>query len=92
MKQLSAIVLILLAWLQYTLWFGQSGHFAQLRMRNELDRHHERAEVLERGNRLLTAEVLAMKQDPAALEARARRDLGMVKNGEVFYLIPDVGD
>ena len=67
MKKLSAIVLILLAWLQYTLWFGQSGHFAQLRMRNELERHHERAESLEQGNLLLTAEVLAMKQDPGRI-------------------------
>ena len=92
MKMLTGIAMVLLVWLQYTLWFGQSGHFAQLRMRSELDRHHQRADDLQQGNRLLTAEVLAMKQDPSALEARARRDLGMVKNGEVFYLIPHVSD
>jgi len=89
MKQLVAVALVIFLWLQYTLWFGQSGHFAQLRLAGELDQHKERVAVLQQRNRILTAEVMALKADAGALEARARRDLGMVKEGEVFFFISD---
>ncbi len=88
MKWLVATALLILLWLQYGLWFGQSGHFAQERMRAQLHQQEQRVEVLKQRNRILTAEVLALKQDRSVLEARARRDLGMVKRGEVFYLVP----
>jgi len=88
MKWLVAAALLILLWLQYGLWFGQSGHFAQERMRTQLHQQQQRVEVLKQRNRILTAEVVALKQDRSVLEARARRDLGMVKRGEVFYLVP----
>jgi cell division protein FtsB len=40
----------------------------------------------------MTAEVLALKRDSAAFESRARSELGMVREGEVFYLIPEVDE
>ena len=40
----------------------------------------------------MTAEVMALKNDSAAFEARARSELGMVREGEVFYLIPEAQD
>ena len=89
MKWLAIVAALVLLWLQYGLWFGQSGHFAQERMRAQLHQQQQRVAVLEQRNRILTAEVLALKQDRSALEARARRDLGMVKRGEVFYLVPE---
>jgi len=89
MKYLVALSIGILLWLQYGLWFGQSGHFAQERMRGQLDQQQNRVAVLTQRNRILTAEVVALKSDHSVLEARARRDLGMVKAGEVFYLIPD---
>ncbi len=90
MKALLAAAVVILLALQYTIWFGQSGHFAQLRMRADLQHHEERAAVLNQRNRILAAEVIALKDDRSVLEARARRDLGMIKRGEVFYLIPAV--
>ena len=89
MKALVAVSLILLVCLQYSLWFGQSGHFAQARMRDQLEQQQLRVDLLRQRNRILAAEVLALKKDSSVLEARARRDLGMVNRGEVFYLIPD---
>lgn len=90
MKVLVASALIVLLWLQYGLWFGQSGHFTRERMHKQLTQQQQRVEVLQQRNQILLAEVVAMKGDQSVLEARARRDLGMVKTGEVFYLIPDV--
>jgi cell division protein FtsB len=90
MKKLVAISLLILFWLQYGLWFGQSGHFAQQRMSAQLLQSEQRVAVLRQRNSILTGEVVALKSDRSVFEARARRDLGMVKHGEVFYLIPNV--
>lgn len=92
MKILVAVAVIICLWLQYSLWFGQSGHFAQARLQSQVDSQRERVAVLKQRNRILTAEVMALKREDSVLEmveARARRDLGMVKQGEVFYLIED---
>ncbi|XOV82050.1 MAG: septum formation initiator family protein [bacterium] len=90
MKALVGVAVIVLLYLQYVLWFGQSGHFARQAMQERLAQQQQRVEVLQQRNQILLAEVVAMKGDQSVLEARARRDLGMVKSGEVFYLIPDV--
>jgi cell division protein FtsB len=90
MKKLVALSAVILLWLQYGLWFGQSGYFPQERMQAQLHQQQQRVAVLRHRNRILTGEVVALKGDRNVLEARARRDLGMVKTGEVFYLIPHV--
>ena len=90
MRVILIICVLILAWLQYGLWFGQSGHFAIARMQFQLDQQQQRVALLRQRNQILTAEVVALKGDRSVLEARARQDLGMVKDGEVFYLIPDV--
>ncbi|NOX51064.1 MAG: cell division protein FtsB [Gammaproteobacteria bacterium] len=89
MKKLFALSVVLLLWLQYTLWFGQSGYFARERLDTQLSQQQGRLGVLKYRNQILTAQVLALKANPKMLEAQARRDLGMVKRGEVFYLVPD---
>lgn len=88
MKKLLIVGGLILAWLQYTLWFGPSGHFAQARLAAQLTAQQAHVDALTERNALLLAEVLALKEDDANLEARARNDLGMVKKGEVFYLVP----
>ncbi len=88
MKAVVAVALALLVLLQYTLWFGQSGYFAQARLTGQLSEQQERLTLLRERNEVLTAEVLALKADDSAVEARARRDLGMIRDGEIFYLVP----
>jgi cell division protein FtsB len=85
------ILLVLLVALQGKAWFSDVGYFAAERLRVEVDEQKRRGELLARRNEVLTAEVLALKRGIQALEARARNDLGMIKRGETFYLIPDDG-
>lgn len=89
MKLLLGICAVIVLWLQYSIWFGPSGYFAQQRLQQQLDQQLSKVVVLNQRNRILTAEVRALKEDNSVLEARARRDLGLVKSGEVFYLIPE---
>ena len=89
MRILSAVLLIILAGLQYQIWFGQSGAMAQQRLAAQVAKQKVRMEQLEQRNRKMIAEVLALQSGKAAFESRARSELGLVKKGEVFYLIPD---
>ena len=92
MKILSAGLLILLAGLQYQIWFGQSGAMAQQRLAGQVAEQKARMEQLQQRNRKMIAEVVALQSGNAAFEARARSELGLVKKGEVFYLIPDAAN
>ena len=89
MKTLAAVLFILLLALQYRAWFGDSGHFAAAVLKEQLQVQEQRAQQRERRNRRLRGEVLALTQGDAAVEARARTDLGMIKEGEVFYIVTD---
>jgi cell division protein FtsB len=44
-------------------------------------------EKLRQRNRALQAEVLDLKKGLDAVEERARSELGMIKEGEVFYQV-----
>jgi len=93
MRVLLVILLVLVALLQHKVWFSDVGHVAAERLRAQLAEEAERAAAIEERNRRLTAEVMALKRGAedgyAAVEARARADLGMIGQGETFYLVPD---
>jgi cell division protein FtsB len=91
MRALMVALLVVVAMLQYKVWFSDVGHVAAERLQAQLDEQNHRADELAERNRRLMAEVLALKikDDYAAVESRARRDLGMIRQGETFYLVPD---
>lgn len=89
MKTLVVALFVLLLALQYRAWFGDSGYFAAAAVKEQLQVQQRRAEQRQRRNRQLRGEVLALTQGNAAVEARARTDLGMIKEGEVFYIVSD---
>ncbi len=79
----------LLAWLQYTMWFGTGGSHEVAALRAQVG--HQRIEnlKLQQRNEALAAEVDDLKSGGAAVEERARSELGMVKPGETFYRVVD---
>lgn len=93
MRALLVILVILVALLQHKVWFSDVGHVAAEGLRAQLAEETQRAEKLADRNRRLTAEVLVLKRGAedgyAAVEARARGDLGMIRQGEIFYLVTD---
>ena len=73
--------------LQYPLWFGSGGAIAVWQLNREIAAQQaENAKLRERNN-TLDAEVKDLKQGSAAIEERARTELGMVKKGEAFFQI-----
>ena len=87
MKWLAGILLILLLILQYTLWFGNGGLLRVWQISSLVrEQEAENALLLER-NQALEAEVMDLKEGIAAIEERARSDLGMIKRGETFFQV-----
>ena len=84
-----ALGLALLVALQYDYWYGESGHRASKALQEKIERERRLNERLEQRNRVLAAEVEALGSGLEAVEARARTDLGMVAEGETFYLVVD---
>ena len=88
MRILAAIFAILILALQYPIWLGKGGW---LRVR-ELDRQVEAQRKLNASlaarNVALDADVRDLKQGYEAIEERARSELGMIRNDEVFFQLP----
>lgn len=89
MRWVILVLLSVLTWMQYRLWVG-TGSLAEVHnLKQEIARQGVELEQLRARNRVLIAEVQDLKQGVDALEERARAELGMVKEGEVFFqLVP----
>jgi len=84
---LVVFLLLMIAYFQYRLWTGE-GSLANLSsVQQQLDQRSGENDLLIERNQLLLEEVKALKSGTAAIEQRARADLGMVKENETFYLI-----
>ncbi|OQW93366.1 MAG: cell division protein FtsB [Beggiatoa sp. IS2] len=76
-------LLALLITLQYQLRFGE-GSYQQLQERQQQLEKNQRIKLR---NDSLAAEITDLKQGFSAIEERARKELGMIKEGEVYYHI-----
>ncbi len=80
-------LLALLAWLQYRLWFGNRGEHDVSELQAQVSRQAKDNAGLKQRNDALAAEVQDLKSGEAAVEERARSELGMIKPGETFYRV-----
>lgn len=87
MKWLAAALLAALVLLQYRLWLSGDGVREVLRLRTEVASQLQQNATLAERNRELAGEVRDLKQGYAAIEERARSDLGMIAGNETFYQV-----
>lgn len=89
MRVLCLVALLILGAFQCTYWLGPSGHFAMRQLRVELEAQQEfNQSILER-NRDLRAEIARLRTSRDLIEEIARTQLGMIAEGETFYLVID---
>jgi cell division protein FtsB len=84
---LTLIFVILIALLQYPLWLGKGSWLRVWDISRQIDVQKEENAKLKLRNSTVDAEVRDLKQGFAAIEERARSELGMVKHDEVFYQV-----
>ena len=87
MKWLAVSLFAALLLLQYRLWLSGDGVREVWRLRSAVAVQQSENTRLQERNRQLGAEVRDLKQGYAALEERARSDLGMVAGNETFYQV-----
>ena len=86
---LSILLVVILAGLQYRIWVGEGSLAEVWRLTQSIEAQSAKNLELGERNQRLHAEVLDLKQGMEAIEERARRELGMIAKGEVFYQIVD---
>ena len=89
MKIVAMILGALIILIQYPLWLGKGGWLTAWRLESKLEIERARNLQLEGRNAALTAEVRDLKQGTEAIEERARSELGMVRQDEVFFQIEE---
>lgn len=89
MKWLLALLIVITLFLQYRLWVGEGSLAHVSNLNAEIQKQQEQNAVLVERNRVLAEEVKALKHGLDAIEERARTQMGMVKDGETFYMIVD---
>ena len=88
-KALTLIFVILIALLQYPLWLGKGSWLRVWNVNQQIDEQKDKNVAAKQRNETLNAEVRDLKQGNAAIEERARSELGMIKQDEVFYQVID---
>lgn len=78
---------VMVLFLQYRFWLGDGGYSDKRRLQSQVAAQQIEVEKLRARNAALQAEVDDLKSGVAAVEGRARSDLGMILPGETFYLM-----
>jgi cell division protein FtsB len=87
MKWLSLILVALVGVIQYPLWLGKGGWMRVWEVDREIGAQREVNAKLRARNGALDAEVRDLKQGLEAIEERARSELGMVRQDEIFFQV-----
>ncbi len=83
------IAFILFVCLMYQLWFDETGIMANLSMREQIENQTEINAAIQARNQVLLEEIAAIKSGMGSIEAKARKELGMVKKDETYFIVVD---
>lgn len=89
MRLLAIIFAVLIAALQWPLWVGKGGWLRVWQLDQQVAERKVYNGKLQERNDALEAEVGDLKTGTDAIEERARNELGMVKQDEVFFQVLD---
>ena len=87
MRWLLAILIVLFLALQYRLWVGEDSYAHLTELERAIAVQQRINDQAKARNEEIAREVQALKNGTEAIEERARNDLGMIKEGETFYMV-----
>ena len=91
MRWLALVFVVLIAALQYPMWLGKGGWLQVRELDRQVALQRDANAKLKGRNEALDAEVRDLKTGYEAIEERARSELGMVKQDEVFFQLQQRG-
>ena len=87
MRIIAVILGLLFLVLQYDLWIGEGGLRTAWKLQEDITEQKKENKKISQRNDSLVAEVKDLKKGNAAIEERARNELGMVKKGETYIQV-----
>ncbi len=89
MRVLALVLAVLIVLIQYPLWLGKGSWMRVWEVDQQIRAQREINQKLQARNAALDAEVRDLKQGLEAIEERARNELGMIKQDEIFFQLLD---
>ena len=86
-KLVLAVFVVMLIYLQYTLWAGKQNVTDLYRLNRQIDNVQNENHEFQSRNDQLHEDVIDIKSQLGAIESQARFDLGLIKPGETYYQI-----
>jgi cell division protein FtsB len=87
LRWLALVFVLLIAGLQYPMWLGKGGWLQVRELGRSVDAQRAANANLKARNDALDADVRDLKTGVEAVEERARAELGMVRQDEVFFQV-----
>ncbi|TKC82617.1 cell division protein FtsB [Trinickia terrae] len=84
MRLVTVVLIVLLALIQYPLWWGHGGWLRVHELSQELSQQQQKNTDEKLRNERIEGEVQDLQNGTSAVEERARYEMGMIKDGEVF--------
>ena len=81
------ILIVFFLMIQFDIWFKDDGFYRVKELEQMIGNQVEENKRLKLRNEQLEREIEELKSGTKSIEEKARTDLGMIKEGEEFYLI-----
>jgi len=86
-RALTLTLAALIVLIQYPLWLGKGSWLRVWEVDQQIRSQHETNQRLQARNQALEAEVRDLKVGREAIEERARSELGMIRQDEIFFQV-----
>ena len=87
MRLITLALVALLLLIQYPLWLGKGGWLRVSDLDAQVQAMHKKTDDLNARNAKLDSEVRDLKEGTGAVEERARYELSMIKQNEIFVQV-----
>jgi cell division protein FtsB len=89
MRLIIVCLTALLLLIQYPLWLGKGGWLTVRKLDGQVEQARKKNDELRARNAKLESEVHDLQQGTGAIEERARYELGMIRQNEIFVQVLD---
>lgn len=79
------------AFFQYELWYGKGGFYDSSQLQEKISEQTKLNKDLQARNNVIVDKLDELKGSPDLMEARARRELGLIKANEILVNLPITG-
>jgi cell division protein FtsB len=89
MKFIALLLVLLLVMMQVNIWLTKDGYSRVAEIKELIQDQQKENNAMVSRNSQLKEEIKDLKDGYSAIEEKAREDIGMIKEGEEFYLLTE---